>query len=158
MKVVQKDLIGAVIRDARLRAGYESRNQFVESVPLKGKLTAEGLRKIEAGERVPRMETIETLGRKLGFSDRRIRQLQKISLESNVVRAARRAGNVDVTVHMEGKPIHVSRLPPRRKVDGFVQEVVQELSGYIDLMGGSTDDVEYFRRKAKEVLLRRLTA
>jgi len=158
MKVVKKDRIGDVIKNARLKAGYDSRSQFVESVPLRGKLTAEGLRKIEAGERVPRMVTLERLGRQLGFSERRIRELQKLSLESNVVRAARQAGNVDVTVHMEGKPIHVSRLPPRRKVDGFIQEVVQELTMYIGLMGGSEDDVRFFREKAREALLRRLNA
>lgn len=150
--------IGRVIRDARLQLGYENRAQLVNSRPLKGKITAEGLRKIEAGERVPRLETIEELGNKLGLSKRRIKALQKIALETNIGRVTRRAGNVDVRFEIDGKPIRLTRLPAKKKVEGFVREVVDELTGLIDRIGGSQQDQDYFRRHARDVLIKRLEA
>lgn len=148
--------IGRTIHDARIEAGYDTRPDFVNSRPLKGKITAEGLRKIEAGERIPRLETIEQIGRKLGLSNRRIKELQKMALSKNIERVTRRAGNVNVRFEIEGKQVHLTRLPAQKKVEGFVREVVEELVGLVERIGGSQQDQDYFRRHARSTLIKRL--
>jgi transcriptional regulator with XRE-family HTH domain len=148
--------IGQIIEDARTKLGYDYRSDFVNTKTVRGKLTQEGLRKIERGERVPRMETLHLLGNALGLSKRRIRKLEEMALKKHVERATKRAGNVDVTINLEGEPIKVKSLPAKKKVYRFVQEAVDELAEIVYKYGVFDQDVEHFRQHAKEVLYKKL--
>jgi transcriptional regulator with XRE-family HTH domain len=149
--------IGEVLMQARLEHGYESRASLTETRKLRTKLTPEGLRKIERGERVPRLENLRLLCETLGISDRRAKKLERLALEANVQRVTRRAGNATVTFEIEGKPVKVFALPPRRKTEAFVRGVVGELVSLVDKYGLLEKDVDHFRRHARNVLLKRLT-
>lgn len=150
--------IGRVIETARLAHGYESRQQLVDTRKLRNKITQEGLRKIEKGERVPRLENLQMLCEALGISGRRTKELEKLALEATMKRAARRAGNATITVQLEGKPIKVFALPPKRKTEKFVREVVTELVSVVDKYGVMPQDIEHFTRHARSILLRKLSA
>lgn len=155
--IPQAKEIGEVIMQARLEHGYNSRASLVETRKLKTKITQEGLRKIERGERVPRLENLRLLCETLGISDCKSRQLERLALEANVQRVVRRAGNATVTFEIEGRPLKVFSLPPRRKTEIFVRDVVKELVSVVDKYGILEKDVEHFRRHARNVLLKRLS-
>lgn len=148
--------IGRAIREARLDHGFKSRAALVETKKLKGKITQEGLRKIEQGERVPRLENLRSLADALLIGPKKTRALEKMALEANVVRMARRAGNATVTFQIEGKPLRVDSLPPKRKTESFVREAVSNLVAVVNKYGILDADVEHFRRHARSILLKQL--
>lgn len=150
--------IGETLRKARLDRGYESRASLVETRKLRGKIGSEGLRKIEAGERIPRLENLRILGEALGLPERKIKELEKKALVVNVERQVRKAGNVNATVHITGTPVRVEALPPRRKVEAYARKTVNDLIVLADRMGWFQieQDREWFRRHARSTLLRNL--
>lgn len=148
--------IGRVFEAARLSHGYTSRASLVETKKLRSKITQEGLRKIERGERVPRLENIRLLSEVLGLSERRTKALEKLALEANIQRVTRRAGNATVDFKIEGKPVKLFALPPKRKVEHVVREIVEELSQIVYKYGVMDEDVEHFRRHARHSLLKRM--
>lgn len=148
--------IGTTIRDARVGKGYKSRADFVKTKGMKGTLTQEGLRKIENGERVPRLETLRTLSETLGINKKRTKEMEDMALEANIKRVVRRAGNVPVTFRIEGKPVRVSALPPKRKAEAFARELVEELTKMVDRYGVLQEDLHHFRRHARHSILKRL--
>jgi transcriptional regulator with XRE-family HTH domain len=148
--------IGKEVMRLRLDRGYTSRVSLVESRPLKNKLTEEGLRKIEAGERVPRVETLHRICKALGLSARKTKILEKRALEKVVERAARRSGNIAVKIEIEGSPVFVPRLPPPRKVETFVRDSVTDLVEIVRLYGVMERDLDHFRMHARAVLHRKL--
>ena len=150
--------IGRTIRAARLDAGFSTRASLVESRPLKGRITQEGLRKIEQGERVPRFENLDLIARTLGLSKKKIRELKELALRSSVARVTQQIANVDVTFEIEGRPMKVATLPPKRKAEGFVREVVEELLKLVDKYGVLPQDLEHFQRHSRHILLTKLSA
>lgn len=148
--------IGTALMQARLEHGFSSRASLVETRKLKTKITQEGLRKIERGERVPRLENLRLLCETLGISERRAHQLERLALEANIKRVTRRAGNATVTFEIEGRPVKMFALPPKSRTESFVRDVVGELVGLVDKYGILEKDVEHFRRSARNVLLKRL--
>ena len=156
--IPQAKIIGDTIMDARLAKGYKSRLSLVETRRLRNKITQEGLRKIERGQRVPGLENIRLLCETLGISDRKAKQLEKLALEVNVQRAVRRSGNATVTLEIEGKPVKLFALPPQRKTERFVRGVVGELVALVGRYGVLDKDVEHFRRHARSTLLKRLAS
>jgi transcriptional regulator with XRE-family HTH domain len=151
--------IGETIKKMRIDKGYESRSSFVESRTLKNKITQEGLRKIEAGERVPKIDTLRRLTKALGASSRVVKQLERLALEKHVERATRRAGNVDVKFSIEGKSVEVTTLPTKKRTEDFVRRTVDDLIEIGNRLG-ITDgqDEKYFRQHARNILLRNLAA
>ena len=156
--IPQARTIGAAIMEARLAAGYQSRASLVETKKLRSKLTQEGLRKIEHGQRVPRLENIRLLGETLGLSQRKLKELERLAMEANIARTVRRSGNATVTFEIEGKPVKLFALPPKRKTERFVREVVGELVKVVNRYGVMEQDVEHFRRHARSALLKRLAS
>lgn len=154
--LTQAKIIGEMIKDARLKNGYDSRAQLVGTKKIRARLTQEGLRKIEHGQRVPRLENIRLLAATLGISERKTKQMERLALEANVQRVTRRAGNANVTFQIEGRPIKMFALPPHAKTETFVRETVGELVKLIDRYGVMSKDVEHFRRHARNVLLKRM--
>jgi transcriptional regulator with XRE-family HTH domain len=154
--IPQAKEIGEAIMQARLEHGYNSRASLVETRKLKTRITQEGLRKIERGERVPRLENLRLLCETLGISRSRTKQLESLALDAVIQRVARRAGNATVTFEIEGRPLKVFALPPKRKTEAFVRDVVRELVSVVDKYGLLDKDVEHFRRHARNVLLKRL--
>lgn len=150
--------IGRTIETARLANGYESRQQLVDTRKLKNKITQEGLRKIEKGERVPRLENLQMLCEALGISARKTKELEKLALEANVKRVAKRSGNATIEFKIEGKPMKIFALPPKRKTESFVREVVTDLVRIVDRYGVLPQDIEHFTRHARSVLLSKLNA
>ena len=155
MENTQAAVIGRTIMQARVDAGY-SRNALVHTRKLKGRITGEGLRKIEQGERVPRFENIKLLGDVLGLSDHKIRELQHLALEKNVERVTKRSGNASVTFQIHGKPVKVEALPPKRKTEAFVRSVVEDLIKIVDKYGVMREDLEHFRRHARNQMFKHL--
>lgn len=157
MEPIEQELnIGTVLRNARLDAGYTTRVEFVETAPLKGKLTDEGLRKIEEGERVPRCENIRRIARAAGLSDEMTRRLEQLALTKSVERVTRRgAGNASVTVHIEGTPVKVAALPPRKEVETFLRAAVNETVELAKRYGTLQDEAA-FRRRARANLYKLL--
>jgi hypothetical protein len=156
--IPQAKVIGDTIMEARLAKGYSSRASFVETKQLKARLTQEGLRKIEHGQRVPKLENLRLLGETLGLSPRKLRELERLALEATIERAARRAGNATVTFEIEGKPVKLYALPPQRKTEKFVRDVVSKLVTMVSRYGVLDEDVEHFRRHARSTLLKRLAS
>lgn len=157
MENEQAAVIGRTLMEARKNAGY-SRNALVHTRKLKGKLTGEGLRKIEQGERIPRFENIKLLGDVLGLSDREVKKLQYLALEKNVERVTKRSGNASVTFAIEGKAIKVEALPPKRRTERFVRTVVDDLLKVVEKYGLMEADLEHFRRHARSAILKQLQA
>lgn len=143
--------IGRVFEEARRDKGF-SRAELVQTAVLKGRMTTEGLRKIEMGERVPRFQNIRRLGRALGLSQRRIRELERVALEKSVERVAKNVPASSVTFHIQGRPVQTLQAPTHRKAEAFVRNVVQELSSLVDKYGVMPEDVDHFRRHARAVL------
>jgi len=152
----QAEAIGRVIKQARLDQGYTSRASLVETRRLKGVLTQEGLRKIEGGERVPRLENLHALATVLGLGPRKIRELEKLALEASIKRVTRRAGNASVSFSINGKPVRINALPPKKKVEKYVREVVERLVVLVSKYGVLDQDVEHFRRHSRHILLSKL--
>lgn len=150
-------IIGKIFYEERIRCGYISRSSLVESKQLKGKLTGEGLRKIEQGERLPRQENIELLGKVLGLSDSKIKEISTLAMSENIKRVTRRAGNVDVKLEIDGKAVRIVHLPPMQKVEEFAREVAEELVKMVDSYGVMEEDISHFRRYARSVILRHLS-
>jgi transcriptional regulator with XRE-family HTH domain len=157
-QIPQAKIIGDAIMEARLANGYRSRASLVDTKKLKSKITQEGLRKIEHGQRVPKLENLRLLAETLGISQRKIRELEKLALEANIQRATRRAGNATVSFEIEGKPIKLFALPPKRKTEAFVRRTVDELVRVVNRYGVLPKDTEHFRRHARSILLRRLSS
>lgn len=154
--IPQAKIIGEMLMDARLKKGYRSRAQLVDTRRLRNKITQEGLRKIEHGERVPRLENIRLLAETLGLSKKKTKEMETLALEANIQRVTRRAGNATVSFEIEGKPLKMFALPPHRKTEKFVREAVVELVGIVDKYGVLDQDLEHFRRTARNVLLKRM--
>lgn len=148
--------IGRTIREARLNKGYSNRSAFVQTRKLSGKITGEGLRKIEEGERVPKFHNLRLLADALDLSDDVVRSMEKKALKTNVERVTRRAGNIPVSFKIDGEPMKIATLPPHRKVEGFARDVVEELVKLVDKYGVLPEDLVHFRRHARHVLLKRL--
>jgi predicted transcriptional regulator len=148
--------IGKTIREARLNKGYESRASLVGTKKLAGKITQEGLRKIEAGERVPRLENLRMIAEALGLKEKAIKSLEQMALRANVERAVKRSGNANVMVAIQGKPLRIAQLPPKRKTEAFVRGAVTELLDVVKKYGVGAADEEHFRQHARAILLRRL--
>lgn len=148
--------IGKAVRNARIDAGYTNRSEFVRTGKLKGKLTGEGLRKIEDGERIPRLENLRLLGEALGMSKKTVKDLERAAMTQAIERAVRSAGNADVEVKILGAPLRLLRLPVTRKVETFVREIVTELLSAVEKYGVMEEDINHFRRYARSSLLRHL--
>lgn len=150
--------IGRIIKNARLRQGYVSRASLVDTKTLRGKITGEGLRKIEEGERVPRMENIRLLAKALKLDENPVlvRKLENLAVRQYVTRAARKAGNCAIEFKINGTPMQVLPLPPKRKSEAFVRAVVEDLVKIVDKYGVMQEDLEHFRRHARAQILSRL--
>jgi transcriptional regulator with XRE-family HTH domain len=150
--------IGRIIREARLDKGFSTRASLVESRPLKGKLTQEGLRKIEQGERIPRFKNLDLIARTLGLSKKKIRELEDLALRTSIERVTRQVSNSSVSFEIDGKPMTVKSLPPKRQIEFFVRGTVEELLKVVDKYGVLPDDLEHFRRVARTIILKKLSA
>lgn len=150
--------IGNTLRQARLDMGYTSRATAVETKKLKGRITQEGLRKIEHGERIPKLENLQRLAETFGLSQKKTQELVRGALEANIKRAAKRAGNATVTFQIEGRPVRVHALPPNRKVEAFVRETVEKLLGRMEKYQVRPEDLVDFRMHARAILLKQLRA
>lgn len=149
--------IGKALRQARLDNGFKSRAALVETKRLKGKITQEGLRKIEQGERVPRLENLRSLAEALSIGPKNTRKLERMALEANVLRVARRAGNATVTFQIEGRPLRVDAIPPKRKTEAFVREAISKFGPLLSKLGIEIEeDLLYFKRHARSILLEQL--
>ncbi len=150
--------IGKTVRDARLDAGYETRTSFLETAKMKKKLTEEGLRKIENGERVPRLRNLRLLCAALGLPHNETKGLEDLALRTNLERAAHQAGNEKCVVRVTGKTVSVRPDRAQLQEEEFARKSVNELIELITSMGGfSTEEAEtYFRRHARHVLLANL--
>ena len=150
--------IGEVIFAARRDKGYASRASLVETVKLKGRITQEGLRKIEAGERIPKLENLRLLGEVLGLGVKKIRQLEKLALSESVKRVTRRAGNVSATVLIDSKPIRVESLPPKRKVEEYARKTTEEIMSLAEKLGWFKipEDRAWFRRHTRQTILKNI--
>lgn len=155
---VQAEAIGRVIKQARLDNGFKSRASLVETKKLKGVLTQEGLRKIEGGERVPKLENLHALAGVLGLGVQVTKALEKLALEANIKRVTRRAGNASVSFIIDGKPVKIEALPPKRKVEKYVREVVDKLVVVVAKYGVLEADLQHFRMNARHILLSNLKA
>jgi transcriptional regulator with XRE-family HTH domain len=149
--------IGKVLLEARQKKGY-SRNALVHTKKLKGKITGEGLRKIEYGERIPKFPTLRLLADTLGISDGRLRQLEKIALEKQVERLAKKTGREKVTFQIEGKPIRMLHIRADKHLEDKVRNVVEDMAKIVDMYGVMDEDVAHFRRHARTVLLKQFSA
>lgn len=154
--IPQARVIGGMIRDARLENGYTSRSSLVGTKKLKNRLTQEGLRKIEQGERVPRLENLHLLCSVLGISKKKTTQMERLALEANIQRATKAAGNATVSFKIEGKPVKMYAVPPKRRTETFVRDVVGELVTIVRRYGVLDEDVDHFRRHARSALLKRM--
>lgn len=149
--------IGKTLKNARVDMGYSKRRQFVQKTQLKNKITSEGVRKIEEGERVPRLENIRMLGEALELPEKTLKLLEKLALRANVSRVAKRAGNAKITFRIEGVPLQIQRLPPKRKAEEFARQVVSDIIPVLTKLGMEIpEDVDYFRRNARQAILQRL--
>jgi len=150
--------IGKVLKQAREEAGY-SRNALVQTKKLKGKITGEGLRKIEYGERIPRFETLRLLAEALGISDRNIRALEKTALEKTVERTVKKLGREKVTFQVEGRPVKMAiSNVSSSKVVNQVRQAIEDMTKIVNLYGVMAEDVAHFRRHARTVLLKQFSA
>jgi len=152
----QAEAIGRVIKQARLDQGYQSRSSLVGTKGLKGVITQEGLRKIEGGERVPRLENLHALASVLGLGPKKTRELEKLALEASIKRVTRRAGNAPVTFSIDGKAVRLDVLPPKRKVEKYVRETVEQLISLVAKYGLLDEDIKHFRMNARHILLSKL--
>lgn len=149
--------IGRIIREARLDKGFTTRASLVESRPLKGKITQEGLRKIEQGERVPRFKNLDLIARTLGLSKMKVHELERLALRTSIERVTKQISNSDVTFEIEGRPMKVKTLPPKKQVEHFVRDSVEELLKVVEKYGVLPDDLVHFRRTARHLLLKKLS-
>lgn len=148
--------IGTTLRDARLERGYQHRTDLAGTRKLKGKITAEGIRKIEESERVPKLETLKIIGDTLGLNTKTMKKLERAALKMAVTRSIRRQGNVDVSFRIEGEPVKLFAVPPARKVESFVRETIEDLVILLDKYGCAEQDQDHFRRHGRAILLKKL--
>lgn len=149
--------IGKVLMRARQDKGY-SRNALVQTKKLKGKITGEGLRKIEYGERIPRFETLRLLAETLGISDRNIRNLERQALEKTVERIAKKTGREKVTFQVEGRAVRLLATPSSSQLENRVRSAIEDLTKLVDVYGVMKEDVAHFRRHARSVLIKQFSA
>jgi transcriptional regulator with XRE-family HTH domain len=147
--------IGQAFLEAREKLGY-SRNALVQTKKLKGKITGEGLRKIEHGERIPHFENIRLLGDVLGLSDRRIKELEKDALSARVERIVKKTHREKVTFQIKGRPLKMLTPQADKKMEASIRQSVDEMGKVITKIGGSSMDVEYFTRHARNILYKNL--
>lgn len=148
--------IGKVIEEARIGHGYTSRQSFVDTRRLKGTITQEGLRKIEKGERIPRLENLRRIGQTLGINDRRMKELEELALRENVKRVAKKSDR-QVVLHISGKPMVVNPLPPKKKHEDVTRRAVDRIvEATVDKYGVLPEDIEHFRRYARAIILEEL--
>lgn len=158
MSAAQSVRIGETIRKLRVDGGFKSRASLVGSRPLKGKITQEGLRKIEAGERVPKLETLRRLTKALGASETTTKMLEDLALRKSIERVTRRVGNVKVRFSINGRPMDIERLPPKKKTEAFVRKSVSELMEVANTLGLLMEqDEEFFRLRARSILIENLS-
>lgn len=161
MQTAQGDValkIGRALRSARIDKGHSSRRAFVHgSAVLKNHITPEGVRKIEFGERVPKLENIRLLCKALDLPEKQMKDLEKMAMEVSVERVARRAGNANITFRIQGEPLRIQRLPPKKKAEEFARAVVSDLIPFLLKIGVEIpDDLDYFRRVARSAILARM--
>lgn len=147
--------IGQVIEEARKKAGY-SRDEFVQTAVMKGKMTSEGLRKIEKGERIPRFHNIRRLGRALGLDEKSVRELERKALEKNVERVAKNVPASSVTFQIKGRAMQTVKSPTTKKAEMFVRGAVDDLVRLVDKYGVMPEDLVHFRQHARSVLHKKL--
>lgn len=145
--------IGAEIRNTRIRRGFVTRAAFLKEAGLN--LTQEGLRKIEAGERVPKLENLRRIGEVLRISPRRLKELETLALAFKVERVTRKAGNVTATVRIDGKPLRVESLPTQRKTEEFARKTTEEIMALAERLGWFKipEDRDWFRRHTRQTIL-----
>lgn len=150
--------IGKVIEAARLGAGYKSRAALINAPKIAGKLTGEGLRKIEHGERLPRLDNLRLLSEHIGIPEDKIQEMEKLVLKKSIERAARKAGNAQILFFLDGKPVRVTRLPAKKKAEEFARDVVAELELLGEKLGwwAIAEDKEWFRKQARNIILKKL--
>lgn len=156
MSLTTAQKIGKVIYQNRLNQGFKHRSDLVDTASVKGRLTQEGLRKIEQGERIPRLENLELLGKALNLSKKKVQELEEMALEENIKRVTRRAGNAPVEFKIHGHALKMTALPPTRKTEAFVRETVSDLIKLVEKYGIMAEDVEHFRRHARGILTKKL--
>lgn len=145
-------IIGKTITKARLAAGYDNRVDLVETRVLRGKLTSEGLRKIEDALRTPRVETVQNLCRALSIPAKTEKHLKRLAVQAAVKRAARRAGNIDVKVKVGGQALALWHLPPTKKIERFVRDVVTDVTRLMDRIGIPDQDIDFVRKSTRGIL------
>jgi hypothetical protein len=151
--------IGKELKNARIDSGYTKRRQFVAKSELKNKITPEGVRKIEEGERIPKLENIRMLCSALSLPKKKEKELENLALKASVSRVVRRAGNAKVTFRIEGVPVQIQRLPPKKKAEEFARDVVSDIIPFLNVLGVEIpEDIENFRRVARKAILDRLVA
>lgn len=149
--------IGKVFEEARHKRGY-SRNAVVQTKKLRGKLTSEGLRKIEKGERVPRFETIRTLAEAFELPESQIRKLETKALELTVERTAKKLPRSSVSFQVKGAPLRIIQRPKaEKKQEAFVRGVVEELVDMIHKYGVMEADETHFRQFARNTIYKHMT-
>lgn len=150
--------IGKTLRNARLDSGHKSRRAFVHgSAVLKNRITPEGVRKIEHGERVPKLENVRMLAKALDLPEKKTKELETWALQASVGRVARRSGNADISFRIQGSPMQIQRLPPKKKAEDFTRAVVSDLMPILTKIGVEIpEDFDYFRRVARSTILKRL--
>jgi transcriptional regulator with XRE-family HTH domain len=149
--------IGRTLLEAREKMGY-SRNALVHTKKLKGKITGEGLRKIEHGERIPHFENIRLLGDVLGLSEKRIKELEETAFEARVERIAKKTHRQKVTFQIKGRPIKLLTPQADKKMETSIRQSVSEMGKIVEKIGGSQQDVEYFTRHARNILYKHMSS
>lgn len=150
--------IGKIIEAARLEKKFNSRAALIDQPKIKGKLTGEGLRKIEHGERLPRLDNLRLLTEYLGVPEPKIQEMEKLVLKKSIERAARKAGNAQILFFLDGKPIRITRLPSKKKAEDFTRSVITELEALGEKLGwwAIAEDKEWFRKQARAIILKKL--
>lgn len=149
--------IGQVLMKARMDKGY-SRNALVHTKKLEGKITGEGLRKIEHGERIPKFATIRLLAQTLGLSDRNIRALERQALEKTVERITKKSGREKVTFQVEGRAVRQVTSPTDADLENRMRLAIEDLAKIVDRYGVMKEDIAHFRRHARGVLIQKFSA
>lgn len=148
--------IGKVLMNARIEQGY-SRNALVQTKSLKGKITGEGLRKIEYGERIPRFETLRHLANALGLKEKHIVALERQALEKTVERITKKSHREKVSFQIEGRPVRMVTTQSSSKLENKVRDAVEQMTSVMNLYGLMNEDVAHFRRHARTILLKQFS-
>ncbi len=153
---MESNRIGRALEDARLSKGFTTRSELVSQQKLKGKLTQEGLRKIEIGERIPRLETLRLLAKVLGLKRSVMKPLEHEALKTNIMRTVKKTGNATVSFSLDGVPVKMWALPPKKKTEQFVRGTVTAMLKRLEKYGLSEQDLASIRMELREVLYSQL--